>query len=272
MKYKILVSGNNNIVVDYLKHTDSYFKNLSTTTYFKDIMRHFTLFEPDVFLIFIDDANTADINLIDKIKRHYSYNDAQIIILSTDAICTDIQKTQPFVADLLVKRPISPDNLSLRIIKHLESVFAEDTEEEIKTESTEAVQETAGETAAETVEAKKHILVVDDDRTVLKMVKTALEDTYEVTTMVNGVLVEKFIETKKIDLIILDYEMPVQTGAEVFRNLKNHPIGKNIPVCFLTGIAERSKIEEIMTLRPHGYLLKPISMEMFLSTVHNLVS
>ena len=118
---------------------------------------------------------------------------------------------------------------------------------------------------------KKHILVIDDDRTVLKMLKTALSDKYNVTTMVNGIMAVKFLESKKVDLVILDYEMPVETGAAVFRKIKASPKAKNIPVCFLTGISDREKIMEVMSLKPHGYMLKPIDMDMLFSTINNLI-
>lgn len=120
-------------------------------------------------------------------------------------------------------------------------------------------------------QAKKHILVIDDDRTVLKMLKTALSDKYDVTTMVNGIMAVKFLESKKVDLVILDYEMPVETGASVFRKIKASEKAKNIPVCFLTGVSDREKIMEVMSLKPHGYLLKPIDMDMLFSTISNLI-
>ena len=118
---------------------------------------------------------------------------------------------------------------------------------------------------------KKHILVVDDDRTVLKMLKTALSDKYDVTTMVNGIMVEKFLETKKVDLVILDYEMPVETGAAVFKKIKANEKARKVPVCFLTGISDKEKIMEVMSLKPHGYMLKPIDMDMLFSTISNLI-
>ena len=119
---------------------------------------------------------------------------------------------------------------------------------------------------------KKHILIVDDDRTVLKMLKTALEDTYDVTTMVNGIMVEKFLESKDVDVVVLDYEMPVETGADIFRKIKANPKANHVPVCFLTGISEREKIMEVMALKPHGYLLKPIDMDMLFATISNLTN
>lgn len=271
MKRKILVTGPNNIVMDFLQHTNTYFKSLSTTAYINDVMLHFRLFDPEAFLIFIDENSSDLISLAGSVKRHYSYNEAPIIIVSNKDLYDTVYQKNFGNASLFIQRPISPDNLSLRIENFLddrEAKLSKNTAEDtskIDAGNTQNAENSSEETA------KKHILVVDDDRSILKMLKAALEDQYDVTTVVNGVITEKVIEAKKVDLIILDYEMPIKTGAEVFKSLKSHPIGKNIPVCFLTGVAERSKIEEIMALRPHGYLLKPINMDMFLSTVHNLL-
>ena len=104
----------------------------------------------------------------------------------------------------------------------------------------------------------------------LKTIKAALEDKYEVTAMLNGVMVEKFLSMNNVDLVILDYEMPIMTGAAIFRMMKDNEKYSRIPVCFLTGVSEREKVEEIMSLKPRGYLLKPINMEMLLATVANL--
>ena len=102
------------------------------------------------------------------------------------------------------------------------------------------------------------------------MIKAALEDKYDVTAMLNGVMVERFLTMNEVDLVILDYEMPIMTGAAIFRMMKDNEKFAKIPVCFLTGVSERSKVEEIMSLKPRGYLLKPINIEMLLATIANL--
>ena len=126
--------------------------------------------------------------------------------------------------------------------------------------NTAATPETALPAKEKKSGGKKHILIVDDDRTVLKMLKTALEEEYDITTMVNGVMV------------ILDYEMPGLTGADIFRKLKVNEKTVKIPVCFLTGISDREKIMEVMSLRPHSYLLKPIDMDMLKAAITNLTN
>ena len=56
------------------------------------------------------------------------------------------------------------------------------------------------------------------------------------------------------------------------RKLKENEDYARIPVCFLTGVSERSKVEEIMSLKPNGYLLKPIDMEMLMAAIANLIN
>lgn len=276
MKKKILVTGTNvAIVKDFIQHSDRYFKSMGTTDCWQDLQAHFELFQPEAYIIFPDASNDVCVTMVNKLKTHISYNKCPIFLCAPISVCDEIQRTNSRFVDLFLKRPVSADNLSLRIIK-----FFEDIEkirlEEAKNKNTDHISNEKSlnniniVTGAETP-AKKHILVVDDDRTILKMLKTALEDKYEVTTMVNGVLVEKFLKTKKVDLIVLDYEMPVKTGADVLRDIKAYDQSHNIPVCFLTGVAERDKILEILSLKPDAYMLKPVNMESFLVTISNLI-
>jgi len=303
MVYKTLVSGKNyTLVKDFLQYTYNYFKCLSTTDCWHDIDGHFELFDPDVFVYFMgsDIDETAD--LIFKIKRLSDLpeeKDVIIVLISSVDNCAAVEAKYPYLADVLITRPVSADNIALRIIKFLEKKQEAEEQKKAKIAEREAQekaaeleakrQEEAAELEAkrqeearaaelaleaeiEKVNARKHILIVDDDRNILKMLKSALSDNYDVTTIINGSLVEKIIETKKVDLIILDYEMPIETGKDIFIRIKKKPLAKDIPVCFLTGVNEREKIQEVMSLSPDGYLLKPVNMDMLKSTIINLTS
>lgn len=322
MKYKVLVNGKSSaLIMDFIQHSGGYFKTISTTDYWPDIIGHFEMFGPDAYVCFVDFEFEKTLSQIGKLRNDPSYNGAAIIIVGDSKTCDMIEEVSRYAANLIIRRPISQDNLTLMITRYFEDM----EEANKRAKAAEASSRTAeapginarasdmttrassqalkaeieakvaarigasGMPAANTAAAyspaassptaaapaqaageKKHILVVDDDRTILKMLKTALEDKYDVTTMANGLIVEKFLETKKVDLIILDYEMPVETGADVFRKLKKKPATSHIPVCFLTGVTERDKIMEIMALKPHGYLIKPMDMDMLLATISNL--
>ncbi len=109
--------------------------------------------------------------------------------------------------------------------------------------------------------AKKRIVAVDDDRNVLKLLRDVISKEYELTTMMNGKLLLKYFETKKADLILLDYEMPVMSGADALRKLRENEKTKNIPVIFLTGVSSVEKIREVLAFNPADYILKPINVE-----------
>ena len=130
--------------------------------------------------------------------------------------------------------------------------------------------ETAAEPAAD-APAKKHVLVVDDDPMMLKLIKEQLKDTYTVATAINGAIALKFLESKKTDLIIMDYEMPNENGAQVLEKIRNNPSIANLPVVFLTGVKDREKIRKLVGLKPQGYLLKPIESEALIKSIRSII-
>ena len=288
MKYKILVSGNNtSMITDFIQHTETFFKSLSTTPCMRDIIGHFELFSPDAYVCFVNSEHSSILTQISALKKDEAYNGASIFLICDAETCNALEKNPILMADadLIIRRPISVDNLVLRITRYFDEKKEAKAEAEARKAAIEAKAAEAIAKAKEEEEAaiaaavaakmqesaeRKHILVIDDDRIILKMLKEALSDNYDVTTMVNGVAAEKFLEAKNVNLVILDYEMPIETCAEVFRRIKKNPKISHIPVCFLTGISEREKIMEVMALKPHGYLLKPIDMDMLSSTVANL--
>lgn len=124
---------------------------------------------------------------------------------------------------------------------------------------------------AEAADERKCILVVDDAPIMLKTVKEQLHDEYDVATAISGKIAMKFLERKRADLILLDYEMPEENGSEILKKLRDNDATKDIPVIFLTGVTDRDKIKEAIALKPQGYLLKPIDHDKLIETIANFV-
>lgn len=118
---------------------------------------------------------------------------------------------------------------------------------------------------------RKHILIIDDDTIMLKIIKEHLRDDYNVATASGGKLAYKFLESKNTDLILLDYSMPDEDGPAVFENIRNIPKCENTPIIFLTGVNDRNMIQRALCLEPQGYLLKPISKDKLLNTIKNIL-
>ncbi|MBR1670783.1 MAG: response regulator [Butyrivibrio sp.] len=103
---------------------------------------------------------------------------------------------------------------------------------------------------------KKKILVVDDDGTMLRTIKSWLSDKYQVFMVNSGMAAITFLARNEVDLILLDYEMPVTTGPQVLQMLRSEPATEKIPVMFLTVKSDKESVMNVIALKPEKYLLK----------------
>ena len=110
-------------------------------------------------------------------------------------------------------------------------------------------------------EFKKSILIVDDDPQYLSLVREWLKVKYKVHMANSGLQAIKFLGKNKVDLILLDHEMPVTSGPQVLEMLRSDEETKSIPVMFLTGKSDKKSVMEVVALRPEGYFLKSIQKD-----------
>lgn len=105
---------------------------------------------------------------------------------------------------------------------------------------------------------RRSILIVDDDVTYMKMLKESLHDIYKITMMDTGVKAIRWLLNNRVDLILLDYKMPVPDGPQFFEMLKSDDDMKDIPIIFLTGVQDRDCVMKVMDLKPEDYILKSV--------------
>ena len=116
-------------------------------------------------------------------------------------------------------------------------------------------------------EFRKSILIVDDDPSYIGLVREWLKEDYKVSMAASGLQAIKWLAKNKVDLILLDFEMPVTSGAQVLGMLRNDEETKSIPVIFLTGKGDKESVMEVVALKPEGYLLKTISRDELLEKI-----
>ncbi len=109
---------------------------------------------------------------------------------------------------------------------------------------------------AQNAVSQKRILIVDDDPVYSMMVNNWLKDKFIVSTVNDGMETFSFLTNNKVDLILLDYEMPVVDGPQILQMLRAHPETKELPVMFLTGIRDKESIQRVLKFKPEGYILK----------------
>lgn len=126
--------------------------------------------------------------------------------------------------------------------------------------------------AEEEVPVKRHrILVVDDATIIHKTIKGYLSPEYEIATAISGKIALRYLKTREVSLILLDYEMPDMNGPEVLAELRKDPYLSQIPVVFLTGINDVAKTKSALALKPQGYLLKPVDKNALIGKIHELI-
>lgn len=108
---------------------------------------------------------------------------------------------------------------------------------------------------------KKKILIIDDDGAMLRMMKTWLSVKYRVYMASSGKIALSFLAQNPVDLILLDYEMPVMNGPEVLKEIRNTQKLKDLPVIFLTAKDDKESIMKVVSLKPEKYLLKSMPKE-----------
>ena len=121
-------------------------------------------------------------------------------------------------------------------------------------------------------EAKKRILIVDDDPDYAKIVRSWIKDHYKVDIVTAGMqaisFMHKLPENEKVDLVLLDYEMPVVDGPQVLQMMRQDPSTAHTPVVFLTGVDTREEVTKVMSLKPDGYILKSTPKEDLMIYIH----
>ena len=111
------------------------------------------------------------------------------------------------------------------------------------------------------------ILAIDDDESILRLIKNSLERSeFEVTTRreVSNIDICSFIG---FDLILLDIMLPGMDGLELLSKLKASPKNRDIPVIMLT--AKGSEYDKVKALDAGAddYVTKPFGMMELISRI-----
>ena len=271
MKYKLLLAGKNQVIIDdffYIMHED--FECMTTSLRSSDIVNHIRYFQPDAFVFCCTPDTRENITKLITALGTVERKNLNLILIGDSESCGDFIQLKPDLVSLTLLKPITASSIKQQIVKFLmEQKSLEQTEEKENIEENESAQKEDG--AEEVIEETKHILVIDDDPIMLRLIKTELKDSYNVATAISGKIGLNFLKKKKTDLILLDYEMPEENGAVVLEKIRMSDELKDIPVIFLTGINDREKIKSVLAMKPQGYLLKPIEHDKLMQTINQVL-
>lgn len=115
----------------------------------------------------------------------------------------------------------------------------------------------------------RHILVVDDDADLRRMVADYLND-YElrVTGVADGPAMRDVIAREAVDLVLLDLKLPSEDGMNLARELR---AASSVPIIILTG--RKDEVDRIMGLElgADDYLTKPFNLRELLARIRTIL-
>ena len=102
---------------------------------------------------------------------------------------------------------------------------------------------------------RRRILVVDDDSMNLVRTKMILGKYYDVLFAESGKEALDKLKSEKVDLVLLDIEMPEMNGIETFEHMKDIPV--EVPVIFLTASGDEASVVTGLNMGADDYITKP---------------
>lgn len=207
---------------------------------------------PDLVLISTAGMEEYHRDIFSHLQTSYSY--LPIVYVGTVEelrLFKDFEESEQFQA---ITRPVQVKDISLAISRKLsgDAEIEEETEERASWE-------------------KKRIFIIDDSAIQRNMLQNLLKSSYEVMAAESGMEALRKMKRWLPDLILLDYDMPVHDGKEIFTMLQKEKRYCEIPVVFLTGVKEKEKIQAVLGMVPAGYLLKPVEQGRLMELLENLV-
>ncbi|MCP1617312.1 putative two-component system response regulator [Pseudomonas sp. SLBN-26] len=103
------------------------------------------------------------------------------------------------------------------------------------------------------------LLLVDDEPTNLQVLRHILQDDYRLLFAKDGPKALELAGRERPALVLLDVMMPGMTGHEVCQQLKNDPATREIPVIFVTALADTEDEAKGFEVGAVDYITKPVS-------------
>ena len=117
---------------------------------------------------------------------------------------------------------------------------------------------------------KRYSIVYAEDETIIRLNVTQMLEEYfkKVIAVSNGKDALKSYRESKADVLMLDISMPLMTGLEVAKVVREE--NEDIPIIMLTALSDRDTLLDAVELGLIKYILKPMSNEVFIETLKRL--
>jgi len=193
---------------------------------------------PDLITLDVQMPDISGFDVTTVLKNDDDTKDIPILILS---VIEDREKAYKFGANDCLTKPFSKEKLIAKINQLL-------------------------------IGTKKTILVVDDDKPLVKSIKYQLEHRgYSTYIAYDGEQALEIVERHHPDLILLDIMMPTMNGYEVIKALKSNQETADIRIVLMTGIEIDGGRVKALSLGATDYVTKSSGFNKLFETIENIL-
>lgn len=118
------------------------------------------------------------------------------------------------------------------------------------------------------------LIVADDSRLVRGIVEKAVASIgFEAVPAANGREALNILEAgdENINLVLLDWNMPVMNGIDVIKSMRSDDRFKKIPVLMVSTESEDERIKEAISAGAQRYLTKPFTADQLIDAIHQVL-
>ena len=119
----------------------------------------------------------------------------------------------------------------------------------------------------------KTVMVVDDSRIMRNIVKNTFEKlkiSVYFLEAEDGIKAMQVILNNKVDLVLLDWNMPNLSGIEFLRHVRSMEKYRDIPIIMVTSEASKLNVVEAVKAGATAYITKPFSEKKFMEKISQI--
>jgi two-component system cell cycle response regulator len=233
--------------------------------------------KPDLILIDGELSKRYGYSAIHTLKNDPDLRNIPIITLIDDPTRGDSQEALKAGSDSTISKPILSRSFLETLKRFLDTPKIEEAprlekQAVLKPKSSVVEDKLRQASVSKTPEDKSFILLADNNETDIEIIQDFLEEEYlrlEVTRKEKDAF--SFLQSKKVDLILLDILFPGLDGDEIYQRFKNTEKNKDIPIIMITSLNDLENKIKDNERTPDDFLVRPIVKRELLARIKFLL-
>jgi two-component system, OmpR family, response regulator len=123
-------------------------------------------------------------------------------------------------------------------------------------------------------DGKTRVLVVDDDASIVELLKDGLKATgrFDVATAGGGYRAGVMTQQFDPDVVLLDYMLPDINGNIVCKTIRENPELAHIKILIISGMASSAEVDKLMAAGADGFIKKPFNIDKVIEKIEELAA